>query len=120
MYKFVQGCWFLFRVFTLFIWEGTFYSILGDHARFIRRVTNGLAQMNVLYVKMFQAFALNNQMISEEINQELLNFTDQAPWSFEDIPLESLANLGINYHLYLADGFYQPMNAGMISKRHCN
>jgi predicted unusual protein kinase regulating ubiquinone biosynthesis (AarF/ABC1/UbiB family) len=115
MYKFVQGCWFLFRVFCLFAWETTCYSILGDSTRLIRNITRGLSKMNLLYVKIFQAFALNHQMISEELNQELMNFTDQAPWGFEDVPLESLANLAINHHIYLVDGFYHPINAGMIS-----
>ena len=115
MYKFVQGSWFLFRVFCLFAWETICYSILGDSTRLIRNVTRGLSKMNLLYVKIFQAFALNHQMISEELNQELMNFTDQAPWGFEDVPLESLANLAINHHIYLVDGFYHPINAGMIS-----
>ena len=115
MYKFVQGSWFLFRVFCLFAWETSCYSILGDYTRLIRNVTRGLSKMNLLYVKIFQAFALNHQMISEELNQELMNFTDQAPWDFEDVPLESLANLAINHHIYLVDGFYHPINAGMIS-----
>jgi predicted unusual protein kinase regulating ubiquinone biosynthesis (AarF/ABC1/UbiB family) len=71
--------------------------------------------MNILYVKLFQAIVLHNQIIDEEMNHELMNFTDQAPWNFDDIHLESLSNLAVNHKIYLQNGFYNPINAGMIS-----
>jgi predicted unusual protein kinase regulating ubiquinone biosynthesis (AarF/ABC1/UbiB family) len=71
--------------------------------------------MNILSVKIFQAFALSNQWISEETNNELMSFTDHAPWTIEDVDIETLANLSLNHDIYLANGVYQPINAGMIS-----
>lgn len=115
MYKMIEGIGFLFRILFLFIKEGIYYGIYRDYRLLIRNVARNLANMNILYVKLFQAIVLHNQIIDEEMNHELMNFTDQAPWNFDDIHLESLSNLAVNHKIYLQNGFYHPINAGMIS-----
>jgi len=110
-----KGYIFLFRVFSIFLLEGLFYFVYHDYPSFINRLTQQLAKINILYVKIFQAIALNNQFIDEKTNEQLMNFTDNAPWSLEDIDLESIAKLAITEKIYLKDGCYQPINAGMIS-----
>jgi len=115
MYKMLEGIGFLFRILFLFIKEGIYYGIYRDYRLLIRNVARNLANMNILYVKLFQAIVLHNQIIDEEMNHELMNFTDQAPWNFDDIHLESLSKLAVNHQIYLQNGFYHPINAGMIS-----
>jgi ubiquinone biosynthesis protein len=116
MYVFLQGILFLFRISSVFVWEGISYSIFNDYISFIKNVTTSLARINILYVKIFQAFALNNKMISEEMNNELLSFTDHAPWSNDDVNVESLINLSLNNNIeYDFTFLYNPINAGMIS-----
>jgi predicted unusual protein kinase regulating ubiquinone biosynthesis (AarF/ABC1/UbiB family) len=66
-------------------------------------------------VKIFQAIALNNNLIDEKINQKLLQFTDSAPWSISDIRLEELIELTNDYDIRLENGYETPMNSGMIS-----
>jgi predicted unusual protein kinase regulating ubiquinone biosynthesis (AarF/ABC1/UbiB family) len=64
---------------------------------------------------LFQAFALNNQMLDEELNNQLLQFTDNAPWSKNDINVDLLNNLMVDENIVLEDGIYSPINSGMIS-----
>ena len=111
----LKSCLFLFRVFSIFLLEGLFYFINRDYSSFINRLTDQLAKINILYVKIFQAIALNNQFIDERTNEQLMNFTDHAPWSQNDVDLESIANLAITERIYLQDGCFHPINAGMIS-----
>jgi len=111
-----KGYLFIFRVFSIFLLERLYYFIYNDYPSFINRLTHQLAKINILYVKIFQAIALNNQFIDEKTNEQLMNFTDKAPWShLEDIDLESIAKLAITEKIYLKDGCYQPINTGMIS-----
>jgi predicted unusual protein kinase regulating ubiquinone biosynthesis (AarF/ABC1/UbiB family) len=68
-----------------------------------------------LYVKIFQAIALNNCLIDDKINNELLKFTDNAPWNYSDINLYQLVTMADKYNIYLPRGYEVPINAGMIS-----
>ena len=63
---------------------------------------------------MFQAFALNNALIDDKTNNKLLKFTDNAPWSSEDLDPCTLIKLEDEYNILFKDGF-EPINSGMIS-----
>jgi predicted unusual protein kinase regulating ubiquinone biosynthesis (AarF/ABC1/UbiB family) len=102
---------FLFIVFT----ESFLYLIFRNYSSFIDRITSRLASINILYVKVFQALALNNNLIDDNINNKLLNFTDNAPWNYSDINFADLIEVTNDYDLILKDGYDKPMNAGMIS-----
>lgn len=95
--------------------ETLFYIIFGNYLNFINRLTYRLSCINILYVKFFQAIASNNSLIDEKTNNELLKFTDNAPWSIHDIRLEELIEICDKYDLFLKDGFEKPINSGMIS-----
>jgi predicted unusual protein kinase regulating ubiquinone biosynthesis (AarF/ABC1/UbiB family) len=83
--------------------------------KFVDRLTRRLANVNILYVKVFQAIALNNSLIDENINNTLLKFTDNAPWTRDDIDVDTLNALKEDQQLVLCDGVYNPINSGMIS-----
>ena len=95
--------------------ETLFYFIFRNYLNFINRLTYRLSCINILYVKLFQAIASNNSLIDESTNHELLKFTDNAPWSINDIRLEELIEICDKYDLVLKDGFEKPINSGMIS-----
>jgi predicted unusual protein kinase regulating ubiquinone biosynthesis (AarF/ABC1/UbiB family) len=63
---------------------------------------------------MFQAFALNNYLIDDKTNNKLLKFTDNAPWSQQDLDPDTLIKLEDEYNILFKDGF-EPINSGMIS-----
>ncbi len=90
------------------------YGIFRDYAIFIDRLTTKLASINILYVKIFQAFALNHSFIDDNMNNQLLKFTNQAPWQFSDIDRDQLRDVADKYGLTVRP-FQEPINAGMIS-----
>lgn len=80
----------------------------------IERIASQLASINILYVKIFQAIALNNQILDEKMSEVLMKYTDNAPWDLDDIDYETL--LGIcDAGFSFPDGFESPINSGMIS-----
>jgi predicted unusual protein kinase regulating ubiquinone biosynthesis (AarF/ABC1/UbiB family) len=92
--------------------ESIIYLFFNDWSSYVQRVASKLASMNILYVKVFQAIASNNNLIDEKTNNELLKFTDNAPWNYDDLRINDLIELLDYYGLYLKDG---PINSGMIS-----
>ena len=49
------------------------------------------------------------------MNNNLLRFTDNAPWTYDDIDFDMLRNIGDEYDISFCDGINRPMNSGMIS-----
>ena len=115
MYKTLKGFLFLINVFLIFGKQYVLYLIDKDYPSFVERLALELSSINILCVKIFQAFALNNTLIDEKINNKLLQFTDNAPWDFSDINLSELIEISDKYNLQLKPGYDVPINAGMIS-----
>lgn len=113
--QFIKNILFLSNVFWILSTEWIIYKIFGNYSIFIHGLTRRLAKINILYVKVFQAIALNNSLIDDKINNRLLKFTDNAPWDDNDIELGDLLKIINEYNLYLKPGFRSPINAGMIS-----
>jgi predicted unusual protein kinase regulating ubiquinone biosynthesis (AarF/ABC1/UbiB family) len=114
-YSCFKGILFLTNMFFIFGTEFLIYCILKDFPNFIEGLAIRLSRVNILCVKVFQAFALNNSLIDEKINNKLLQFTDNTPWDYSDIDLYELIEISDKYNLILKDGFEKPINSGMIS-----
>jgi hypothetical protein len=115
MKKKIKGFIFLLNILFIFGTEALIYTFYRDFPSFIDRLTIRLSSINILCVKVFQACALNNSLIDDQINNKLLQFTDNAPWSYSDINLYNLIELSDKYNLLLKGGYEVPINAGMIS-----
>jgi serine/threonine protein kinase len=102
----LQQVWFLFVINWIFWSEFALYCITGDKNKMIDQLTMRLAKVNVLYVKVFQAFAVQVN------NNALLKFTDEAPWSNDDVDIVSLERLIQEYNIALDK---RPIKSGMIS-----
>jgi ubiquinone biosynthesis protein len=89
------------------------FGIFRDNLKFIDNLVNRLASNNILFVKIFQAFAFNNSLIDDETNNKLLKFTDNVPWTTSDINFYELIDMTDKYNLIVE--FEKPMNSGMIS-----
>jgi predicted unusual protein kinase regulating ubiquinone biosynthesis (AarF/ABC1/UbiB family) len=114
MIKMLQNLFFLLNASWIILSELFLYGIFKNFDSFIDRLTHKLASINILYVKMFQAFALNNALIDDKTNNKLLKFTDNAPWSSKDLDPDTLIKLEDEYNIQFKDGF-EPINSGMIS-----
>ena len=114
MNKTIQNIFFLLHASWIILSELFLYGLFKNFDSFIDRLTHKLASINILYVKMFQAFALNNALIDDKTNNKLLKFTDNAPWSSKDLDPSTLIKLEDQYNILFKDGF-EPINSGMIS-----
>ena len=115
MFKIFKQIFFLANIFLIFGIEFLIYNIFNDFPNFIERLSIRLSNVNILYVKIFQAFALNNSLIDEKINNKLLRFTDNVPWSHNDIDLLELIEICDNFEIILQADNITPINSGMIS-----
>jgi predicted unusual protein kinase regulating ubiquinone biosynthesis (AarF/ABC1/UbiB family) len=115
MFKELKGIIFLIKVLFIFGSEYIIYKITGNYELFIKSLAHRLASVNILCVKIFQAISLNSSLIDEKINNKLIQFTDNAPWSYEDIDLKVIHVIANKYNLDLRSGYEVPINSGMIS-----
>jgi predicted unusual protein kinase regulating ubiquinone biosynthesis (AarF/ABC1/UbiB family) len=115
MNKNINNILFCFKVFYILASEFFLYFIFKDYSILIDNLTKRLSSINILYVKIFQAFALNNHFIDDVTNNKLLQFTDNAPWTFNDYNLTQLNEISNKYNIVLKFGYEIPINSGMIS-----
>jgi len=113
--KNIKSTIFLLNAFFIFGSEMMLYSVFRDYSSFIDRLSMRLASINILYVKIFQAFALNNSLIDDKTNNKLLKFTDNAPWDYSDVDLYQLIEMSDKYNIRLPYVYEKPINSGMIS-----
>lgn len=106
---------FLINIFWVFSTEFIVYKLFGNYSIFIQGLSRRLAKSNILYVKIFQAFALNNSLINEKTNNELIKYTDNAPYSVDDINFETLFKIVSKFDIDLENKSIHPVNSGMIS-----
>jgi predicted unusual protein kinase regulating ubiquinone biosynthesis (AarF/ABC1/UbiB family) len=114
MFKLFQNIYFLLNASCIILFELFLFKVFNNFDTFVDRITHKLAHINILYVKIFQAFALNNSLIDDKTNNKLLKFTDNAPWSSDDLDPCTLIKLEDEHNLIFKDGF-EPINSGMIS-----
>lgn len=113
-FNFINNCVFLIQGLLVLTRELCIYFIFRDYDTLILNITTKLAKQNILYVKVFQAFALNNNIITDKMCNKLLQFTDNAPWKKTDINMQSLLSLEKEHNVKILND-YNPINSGMIS-----
>lgn len=106
---------FIINMFCIFSYEYISYWFNGNYLMFIKNLANRLAQENILYVKVFQAISLNNSLIDSAINNELLRYTDSAPYTYSDIDWLTLRDIKKEFNLNMKANEPFPINSGMIS-----
>ena len=62
-FNFFKEIVFIFKVLYIISSEVIYYVIFRDYLNFIDNITHRLASVNILYVKIFQALASNNNLI---------------------------------------------------------
>ena len=117
LFKFIsimKSLFFIGSMFFILISEAIVYTLWRDYETTISRITTRLASKNILYVKMFQAFALNKGLIDESINKEIIKYSDCVPYKSSDIDWVTLYSITNKYNLEI-DEPEEPINSGMIS-----
>ena len=106
---------FIIHLVYIILSELIVYFILNNRCNSIIRLINRLSKLNMLYVKIFQALALNAYFIDAEIDTKLVYFTDHAPFTIDDIDFKTLYELSVEHNIIFRDGYDTPINSGMIS-----
>jgi predicted unusual protein kinase regulating ubiquinone biosynthesis (AarF/ABC1/UbiB family) len=114
MMKFLKNVFFLAQVSCDIICETSRYYLFGDLNACIERLSDKLSQKNILYIKIFQACALNNNIFPDEINNKLIKFTDNAPWTEADIDMDTLCRFETLNNMRIENKDV-PIKSGMIS-----
>jgi len=112
--KIISNVVFIFDVASDFLYEYLCFLLKGDYCKFIRNVCRNLSKKNILYVKIFQAISLNNNLIDSTMNAELVKYTDSAPYTYDDIDEDLLREIQRKYYLTPYNDVI-PINSGMIS-----
>lgn len=84
-----------------------------DKYKFVDNICLKMININILYIKIFQAIALNNSIINHTINNKLLKFTNNTPYCDNDIDYDVMDSLVHQYNITFDS--YIPINSGMIS-----
>jgi predicted unusual protein kinase regulating ubiquinone biosynthesis (AarF/ABC1/UbiB family) len=114
IYEFLKNMFFVLSLSFTFLYEYLLFLVFDDIYVFSLRITEKLVNSNILYVKIFQAIALNYNLIDERINEELMKYTDNAPWDKNEIDFDTLYKLEDTMNISFEYGF-EPINSGMIS-----
>ena len=112
-FDFFSNILFIIDLLYVFFYEYLKYLCIGNYTSFIQTLSYKLSCKNILYIKLFQAFALNNTLIDESINNEIIKYTDCAPYVFDDIDTDLISNIVKKYDLIYTHSY--PINSGMIS-----
>lgn len=102
----------LYIIWIFFSEISMFYLFVKSYDDCIRSIINRLAKQNILYVKIFQALALNNNLLDDQ--NSLLRFADNAPWNERDIDYSTLIQMESDFGIFIENN-YKPINSGMIS-----
>lgn len=111
---FLNNIWFLISIFWIICDELSYYYVFKNQDKLVNNLTKRLAYQNILCVKIFQAFALNNNIFSEQKINYLIKYTDSVPWTNKDIDVQTLIQLEKSFNLEILND-YKPIKSGMIS-----
>jgi predicted unusual protein kinase regulating ubiquinone biosynthesis (AarF/ABC1/UbiB family) len=115
LFKTVQNLLFIIQTGWIIISEFCLYLYYRNYQEYIKKLAKRLASINILYVKIFQSIALHVNIIDNTIYNELIQFTDNVPYTEDDIDYDILEDISSEYNLIFKDGFHHPNNSGMIS-----
>lgn len=107
----------VFNLGWIFFTQLCYYYFFNNNKRKnIQIIANRLSSVNILYVKLFQALCLNKNLISDDINHQLLQFTDNVPWDNTDIDYDTIWKVCDELkELNLTLDIHNPIKSGMIS-----
>jgi len=110
------------KLFTIIIYEFIKYNVIKllnnlynkpyNRLILIKNIAKKLEYENIVYVKIFQALCLNNDLLYSEEQDFLLKYTDNVPYSINDINYDLLDKLEQIYSIKLNNVI--PINSGII------
>ena len=101
---------------TLFYSKNYIYKVYKlpplEQLNLLENITNKLEQINIIYVKIFQSLCLDNNKLNENEKTYLLKYTDNVPYTNDEIEYEFLNSLEEKYGIALENN--EPINSGIV------
>ena len=80
-----------------------------DYNKFIENNIYKISQINILYIKLFQSLAYNDNLIDETVNKHIIKYTNNVPFLKSDIDESLLITLQNQYNLIFENNNYLPI-----------
>lgn len=105
---------FIARILGNILTEGVSYLFIHKkYNQFVKGVTHSLVKTDVLFVKIIQSLAHSNNLIDDEINNELVRYTDRVPFTKMDLNSDIIDHIKRETpYVFVND---VPFRSGMIS-----
>ena len=110
----IEQLWNIIKLIFFISYKYLHYIFNKDNKQFINSVATYLSKQNMLYIKMFQAIALNKNLLNDAMSQHLLKYSDNVDYTEEDLDEQLLREIMEKYNL-TSDGPIEPINSGMIA-----
>lgn len=88
------------------------YKIPTNRLELIKALAQRLEYENIVYVKLFQALCLNKDLLYSDEQDFLIKYTDNVPYSINDINYDLLNKLQGEYSITLNNTI--PINSGIV------
>ena len=111
---------FLFQSIGILLGEYINYGFSKNYEKMILNIAKKLADINLFYVKIFQALSTNSNVLSPELMDYLTQFTDNCPYTEDDIDdsfikdIEIVSKKNPLYNINILND-KKPINSGVIS-----
>ena len=89
-----------------------YYLIHNDRSLLVKTVAKKVENINIVYVKLFQAISNNSSILTCDEQNFLVSYTDQVRYTDEDVDLNSLNILRLNHEIYVEE---KPINSGVVA-----
>lgn len=113
-YTMIEQLWNIIKLIFFISYTYVHYIFNKDNKQFINSVATYLSKQNMLYIKMFQAIALNKNLLNDAMSQHLLKYSDNVDYTEYDLDEQLLREIMEKYNLKF-DGPIEPINSGMIA-----
>ena len=128
MTSFLEKIYFVLNTAFIFTFEFGYLLFHQNRHKLIKRIAIKLSKINILYIKFFQAVIMNYNLIGNEINNELMQYSDCVPYDLDDINIYLILNIKDKYNLSFMSSYdnstkynkkplsyFKPIKSGMIS-----
>jgi predicted unusual protein kinase regulating ubiquinone biosynthesis (AarF/ABC1/UbiB family) len=83
-----------------------------ERLELVKSITYKLEELNIIYVKIFQSLCLEKDILYPNEKDYLLKYTDNVPYTSDEVDYELLDLMESKYNIRLEDT--QPINSGII------
>lgn len=101
-----------FYILSIVLFNLSIYIFHRNKLKMITNICHYIGNYNIIYLKVIQSISINSHLFDKDIQQFLVKYTDNVPYSRHDINYTSLNNLSLYSNLEIN---YTPINSGIFA-----